>query len=93
MMRRLLTSIQRRLSSFQVLPDPPDWHAGMLDVDHRMREACIEVATELGETALATRMRTHEAESFPAAEYLTELDALHPGAGADAHERARHRHR
>jgi hypothetical protein len=50
-----------------------------------MREASIEIAEQIGDHALADEMRAHEGDTFPAAEYLLELNKRSKNAGNRAY--------
>lgn len=69
------------------LPKTPEgWLAAADDVSQRLRLAATEVADEIGAEDLAQRMRTDPSRTFPASEYLRELNQRQPGAGNRAYK-------
>lgn len=66
-----------------------EWASLEKDFHRRIRQACIDVARDIGQGDLAKEMEDHSGEPFPAAEFLQELNNRSRGAGNRAFDLAR----
>jgi hypothetical protein len=87
------TKLWRWLTTYDGLtrwPTTPEaWLHAARDFQTRARKAAIEIAEDIGAQDLVERMRSEPVQTFPAAEYLQELNQRQPGAGSRAHRLAR----
>lgn len=88
----VLTDFWRWLTKYKGLSPWPTtvegWLVGARSLQAHLQQSAIDVAEEIGAKDLAERMQAEPVSTFPASEYLAELNQRRQGAGDLAYKRA-----